>query len=234
MGLGQGCGSVFMFLRIRIRIQRLMLEANTDPDPNPDLNPDPDPIRIQGFNNQKLKKNYSWKFFYIFFWSKTAIYLSLSLHKVCPSYRRSRIPNTDPDPQTQLNTDPIRIRIHNPGLGSRGQKGTGYRIRISNTDCKETVLREGAAVPVHKYARSIHKNYGLKQCCGSMTFWGGSGSSNPCLWLMDPDPISHPDPGSGSCYIRHWPSRCQQKTNFWTQFFLLITFLSYIYIIFRR
>ncbi len=45
------------FLRIRIRIQSLMLEANTDPDPNPD--PDPDPIRIQGFNDQKLKKNYS-------------------------------------------------------------------------------------------------------------------------------------------------------------------------------
>ncbi len=46
---------------LRIRIQSLMLEANTDPDPNPD--PDPDPIRIQGFNEQKLKKNYSWKFF---------------------------------------------------------------------------------------------------------------------------------------------------------------------------
>jgi hypothetical protein len=41
------------FLRIRIRIQSLMLEANTDPDP------DQDPIRIQGFNDQKLKKNYS-------------------------------------------------------------------------------------------------------------------------------------------------------------------------------
>jgi hypothetical protein len=26
------------------------------------------------------------------------------------------------------------------------------------------------------------------QCCGSMTFWGGSGSADPCLWLMDPDP----------------------------------------------
>jgi hypothetical protein len=38
---------------LRIRIQSLMLEANTDP------NPDLDPIRIQGFNNQKLKKNYS-------------------------------------------------------------------------------------------------------------------------------------------------------------------------------
>jgi hypothetical protein len=29
----------------------MMLETNTDPDP--------DPIRIQGFNDQKLKKNYS-------------------------------------------------------------------------------------------------------------------------------------------------------------------------------
>jgi hypothetical protein len=32
----------------RIRIQRLRLETNTDPDP--------DPIRIQGFNDQNLKK----------------------------------------------------------------------------------------------------------------------------------------------------------------------------------
>ncbi len=32
------------------------------------------------------------------------------------------------------------------------------------------------------------------QCCGSMTFWcgSGSGSADPCLWLMDPDP--YPDP----------------------------------------
>ncbi len=70
------------------------------------------------------------------------------------------------------------------------------------------------------------------QCCGSMTFWGGSGSADPCLWLMDPDP--DPGSGSGSCYFRHWPARCQQKTNFLTQFFLLITFRSYIYIIFQR
>jgi hypothetical protein len=35
---------------IRIRIQHFRL--NTDPDP--------DPIRIQGFNDQKLEKNYSW------------------------------------------------------------------------------------------------------------------------------------------------------------------------------
>ncbi len=32
------------------------------------------------------------------------------------------------------------------------------------------------------------------QCCGSMTFWCGfgSGSADPCLWLMDPD--ADPDP----------------------------------------
>jgi hypothetical protein len=44
-----------------------------------------------------------------------------------------------------------------------------------------------------------------------MTICCGSGSADPCLWLMDP----------GSCYFRHWPSWCQQKTNFLTQFFLL-------------
>jgi hypothetical protein len=42
-------GPVFIFFRIRI--QRLWLETSTDPDP--------DPIRIQGFNDQKLEKNYS-------------------------------------------------------------------------------------------------------------------------------------------------------------------------------
>jgi hypothetical protein len=36
-----------------IRIQWIRMEANTDPDP--------DPIRIQGFNDEKLKKNNSWK-----------------------------------------------------------------------------------------------------------------------------------------------------------------------------
>ncbi len=50
----------------RIRIQSLRLETNTEPDPDPGL---------------KKKLN--------FFLSKTAIYLSLGLHKVCPSYRRS-------------------------------------------------------------------------------------------------------------------------------------------------
>jgi hypothetical protein len=47
-------GSAVLWIRIhffRIWIQSLTLETNTDPDY--------DPIRIQGFNDQKLKKNYS-------------------------------------------------------------------------------------------------------------------------------------------------------------------------------
>jgi hypothetical protein len=55
---------------LRIRIQFFFLIADADPDPVPDL----------GFDDQKYKKMYSWKFFYIFFGSKLAIYLSLCLH----------------------------------------------------------------------------------------------------------------------------------------------------------
>ncbi len=62
----------------------------------------------------------------------------------------------------------------------------------------------------------IHDIFGWIRIRGSMPLTNGSGSV------------------SGSCYFRHWPSRCQQKTNFLTQFFLLITFWSYIYIIFQR
>ncbi len=56
------------------------------------------------------------------------------------------------------------------------------------------------------------------QCCGSMTYWCGSKSG--C--------------GSGSFYFHHWPSRCQQKTNFLKKVFLHITVWRYFYIIFQR
>ena len=52
------------FFRIRIRIQRLRLENNTDPDT------DPDPIRIQGFNDQILKKITAEKKITFFFYQK--------------------------------------------------------------------------------------------------------------------------------------------------------------------
>jgi hypothetical protein len=58
------------------------LSFDPDPDPTFRLNTDPDPIWIQGFDDQNLqvKKNV---------WIKTKIYLSLGLHKVRTSYRRS-------------------------------------------------------------------------------------------------------------------------------------------------
>jgi hypothetical protein len=46
-------------------------------------------IRIQGFDDQNLKKNLQLKKIKIILKSKIAIYLSLCLNKGHPSYRRS-------------------------------------------------------------------------------------------------------------------------------------------------
>jgi hypothetical protein len=60
---------------------------------NPDTDLDqvnPDPIRIQGFEDQKLKKKIQRKIFLnIYLLIKYCIDLSLDLHKGRPSYRRS-------------------------------------------------------------------------------------------------------------------------------------------------
>jgi len=70
---------------------------------------------------------------------------------------------------------------------------------------------------------------GINQCCGSVLVWirirgsmpltNGSGFGSVC--------------GFGSFYFHHWPSRCQQKTNFLISIFLHITFWRYFYIIFQ-
>jgi hypothetical protein len=106
----------------------------------------------------KKVKNYSRKFFLIFFGSKTTIYLSLGLHirnvqvgeEAFSSQKRSS--NTskhellklllvifallDPDPLTRLNPDPIRIR--NPAYdeevaGRVGQAGAQPRVLAQET-----------------------------------------------------------------------------------------------------
>ncbi len=111
----EGCGSVFIFSGSGSSI----------------LGWTPIRIRIQGFNDQKLRKKITADIFFYFFMIKTAIYLSLGLHKVFPSYRRSLqlskeaiqhfktwtftnfclllwviFALLDPDPQTRLNLDP--------------------------------------------------------------------------------------------------------------------------------
>ncbi len=70
------------FFRIQIRIQRLRLETNTDPDPDL-IQSGSRSLMAKNWKKLQLKKNLN------FFWSNIAIYLSLGLHKVCPSYRRS-------------------------------------------------------------------------------------------------------------------------------------------------
>jgi hypothetical protein len=89
---------------IRIRIQHLRMNTN----------PDPDPIQIQGFNDQKLKKNY--KVIEEAFSSQkrpsnTSKHERLHIFfyfcgSFLPSWIRIRIPNPDPDPQTRMNPDP--------------------------------------------------------------------------------------------------------------------------------
>ncbi len=62
------------------------------------------------------------------------------------------------------------------------------------------------------------------QCSGSMTCWcgSGSGSADPCYWLMDPD--AGPDP---AIFVNDLQD-ANKKLIFKT-FFLLITFWRYIY-----
>ncbi len=66
------------------------------------------------------------------------------------------------------------------------------------------------------------------QCCGSMTFWGGSGSADPCLWLMDPD--SDPDPAIFVIDLQDASKKLIFQHNFFAYYFLKV----HLYIIFQR
>jgi hypothetical protein len=59
------------------------------------------------------------------------------------------------------------------------------------------------------------------QCCGSMTFWCGSGSADPCLWVMDADPsifiIEKVDHFSK---VKSQKEVTKQKSRFFLQFLL--------------
>jgi hypothetical protein len=68
---------------------------------------------------------------------------------------------------------------------------------------------------------------GNDQCCGSMTFWRGSGSEDPCFLLMDPDQDSDADPEMDA--DRDPPIividlQDANKKQIWLKIFLLITF----------
>jgi hypothetical protein len=66
-----------------------------------------------------------------------------------------------------------------------------------------------------------------------MTYWcgSGSGSTDPCLWLIDPDPDSDADPDPA--IYSSLTFKMLTKTNI-LKSLLLITFWRYTYITFQR
>ncbi len=87
--------------------------------------------------------------------------------------------------------DPDHDFFTNPW--SRSKKGTGYRIRIRNTTTGTTIY-SSVTDPWH--------------------FGGGSGSADPCLWLMDPDP---------AIFVIDLQD-ASKKQIFWHNFFCLLLF----------
>ncbi len=63
---------------------------------------------------------------------------------------------------------------------------------------------------------------GKQQCSGSITFWGGSGSGDPCLWLMDPDPESDPDPAIFVIDLQDASKKLNFNTIFSAYYFLKV------------
>ncbi len=85
-------------------------------------------------------------------------------------------------------------------------KSPDHGAVVSKRGARRTTDKLAKVSSVWYVALKINNCY--RQCCGSMTFWRGSGSGCGCGSGC----------GSGSCYFRHWPSRCQQKTNFKNSF----------------
>ncbi len=91
------------------------------------------PVRIRGFDDQKLKKITGEKTV-IFCWSKFAIYLSLSLYKGHPGYRRS---SPDPDSESgSVSTDLIESRSNpdlDPETNTACRQGLGWTSNRQST-----------------------------------------------------------------------------------------------------
>jgi hypothetical protein len=70
-------------------------------------------------------------------------------------------------------------------------------LDIESIDALGEALREYEGNAVFSSSVAYSQCYeSSNQCCGSMTFWWGSGSGfrGSMLWLMDPDPDADPDP----------------------------------------
>ncbi len=76
--------------------------------------------------------------------------------------------------------------------------------------------RESACVTATRVYMWHHK----QQCCGSMKFWLGSGSADPFLWLMVPDPDLDP-----AIFVSNLQDAKIKKKNF----LFIVYFFSYYF-----
>jgi hypothetical protein len=77
---------------------------------------------------------------------------------------------------------------------AQGIKEWADRFAISLSRGKRwSCVRRPASSPDRSQVRQRHTQFPnqSEQCCGSVTFWYGSGSADLCLWLTDsaPDPV---------------------------------------------
>ncbi len=162
--------------------------------------PDPDPIRIQGFHDQKLKKNYSWNFFYIFLGSKTAIYLSLGLHKVCPSIEEAfssqkRPSNTSKHELLQHffyfcgSFLPSWIRIHRPDW-IRIQSGSGSATLIQRLTFWGVVLQKRAVWSLEDVCNLSHLTENIHELNGNRKSLCWSLWSESVEWFIEDQAFS--------------------------------------------
>ncbi len=89
------------------------------------------------------------------------------------------------DPRSRMEKFRSGIRYKHPGYATQVSHMISYVVHSSlvyRLCCPGKASSQVASLLCS--AIGVTNN----QCYGSMTFWYGSGSGDPCLWLMDPDP----------------------------------------------
>ncbi len=120
------------------------------------------------------------KSFETFFWFKYSNFLI-------------RILENNSDPESKMEEFGFGIRDKHPGSGDTfiGSRITYFQRIARRCSGHLTGHYRHGFWQRSNFSQDFLRTW--DQCSGSMTFWGGSGSADPCLWLMDPD--LDPDPG---------------------------------------
>ncbi len=121
------------------------------------------------------------------------------------------------DPEYTIRLFQICSKIHGDIRNSRFTTGVRHRWQIKKSSIRKFFTADPGSRGKKKApdpGSRIH-NTDENQCCGSMTFWCGSGSGGSM-------PLTN---GSGSCYFRLWPQDDNKKQfflNFSAYYFLKV------------